>query len=620
MVVMDPNELVLANGQILDRPMTHQNGNFQIPNERSITPGYLKFLDIAYVLYKRDLKVSLDDDDYVGETGIHASHESMRTPPGYGMKQVTYLPVDNAAKCSELGLPSTWLRERDRQIYRELFRKVLSSWHVIDLKVAKNSKSGLPWLEYEVEKKIGMIRTILANERNFNIVLDGVLKKSLERLFKDLRYVIAFVHNVRWQVDKIGKQRMIADLEYALSGGKRGKLYPSDKRVVIGGVEYPEFSACRLRLIQGLSLLPAAMEQIKFSGHMKHMFVRYPKTWHHRDVNEILSRLKTDEEIEAGDVSDYDSTAHWFMFEEFLSVMAEFYSPGEVEHTRMSLQAPYVTPPVEQGGTRVWVGNPTIAADFKLRAGIRSGHPSVSCLGKLFKTAETLCIFDRMNHDVLEKMDEYLDWKRDLKIANSGDDEWDIMPIHRLKEYSVLRYGVDGKGTGHSGYFKVEREVGKGLTGKIVTRRNKDNRTRRAIPKISSRFQKTYQNERGVDSLLRKRWPIGYYARRVLYKENPACRVAEQIDDYAWKKSGLEAKHGTVDSIVTREFKMMVAQGGAIPETESDYLVVAQPDLIHYAVDESDLSQGILDSLCTKVKHDEWLSTFSKHYGGIIYG
>lgn len=615
---MEPDDLILANRQIIDRPMTHQNGNFQVPNERSTTPDYLKFLDIACTLYTRELKVSMDDDEYVGPTGVHASHESMRTPPGYGMKQVTYLPVDNAAKRKELGLPDTWLRDRDRLIFRRVFELALSSWHVIDLKVAKNSKSGLPWLEYEVDKKIEMIRTVLSNAKNFDVVLDQVLKGNLERLFKDLRYVMAFVHNVRWQVDKIGKQRLIADLEYALSGGKRGKLYPSDKRVVIGGIEYPEYSACRLRLIQGLSLLPAAMEQIKFAGHMKHMFVRFPKTWHHRSVDEILGRLKEDEEIEAGDVSDYDSTAAWFMFEEFLSVESEFYSPASVEHTRATLQAPYLSPPVEQGGKAQWVGNPTIAADFKLRAGIRSGHPSVSCLGKLFKTAETLCIYDRMNGDVLENMVDYLDWKKDLKIANSGDDEWDIMPTTRRKEYNVLRYGVDGKN--HCGYFKVEKEAGKGFIGKIITRQGNRNSTRKAIPKISSRFQKQYQNERGVDSMLRKKWPIGYYARRVLYKENPACRTAEQIDDYAWKKSGLEAKHGTIDSIVNREFKLMIAQGGAVPETEADYLVIANNDAIHYAVDESDVSKDVLDSLCKKVMHDEWLSSFSKHYRGIIYG
>lgn len=615
---MEPSELILANKQIIDRPMTHQNGNFQVPNERSTSPGYLKFLDIACTLYKRELLVSLDDGDYVGATGVHAEHDSMRTPPGYGMKQVTYLPVDNALKRKELGLPETWLRERDRSIFREVFRLALSHWHVVDLKVAKNSKSGLPWLEYEVDKKIEMIRTVLCNEKNFNYVLDAVLKKSLERLFKDLRYVMAFVHNVRWQVDKIGKQRLIADLEYALSGGRRGKLYPSDKSVVIDGVEYPEFSACRLRLIQGLSLLPAAMEQVKFSGHMKHMFVRYPKTWHHRSVDDILLSLKPEEEIEAGDVSDYDSTAAWFMFEEFLSVMGEFYSPAEVEHTRMTLQAPYLSPPVEQGGKAQWVGNPTVAADFSLRAGIRSGHPSVSCLGKLFKSAETLCIFDRMNGDVLERMEEYLDWKRDLKIANSGDDEWDIMPSHRVAEYCLLRYG--NKTTKHCGYFKVEKEAGKGFIGKIVTRTRGDNRTRRSLPKISSRFQKQYQNERGVDSLLRKKWPIGYYARRVLYKDNPACRTAEQIDDYAWKKSGLEAKHGTVDSIVEREFKMIVATGGPLPETEADYVVIANNDCIHYAVDEQDVSKAVLESICKKVMHDEWIKNFSREYRGVIYG
>lgn len=615
---MEPNELILANENIVNRPMTHQNGNFQVPNERSTSAEYIGFLDIACTLYKRELAVSLDDGGYVGPTGIHASHDSMRTIPGVGMKTVTYLPVDNSAKRAELGLPSTWLRERDRQIYREVFRKALSSWHVIDLKVAKNSKSGLPWLEYEVSKKMEMIRTVLCNEKNFGSVLDGILKRNLERLFKDLRYVMAFVHNVRWQVDKIGKQRLVADLEYALSGGKRGKMFPSDKSIVINGREYPEFSACRLRLIQGLSLLPAAMEQIKFAGHMKHIFVRYPKTWHHRDVDEILQRLSPEDEIEAGDVSDYDSTAAWFMFEEFLDVMGEFYSPAEVEHTRMTLQAPYLTPPVEHGGQKVWVGNPTVAADFNLRAGIRSGHPSVSCLGKLFKTSETLCIYDRMNGDVLEKMDEYLDWKRDLRIANSGDDEWDIMPKHRLKEYAILRYGVDGKG--HCGYFKVEKEDGKGFIGKIVQRDKGDNRTRRSLPKISSRFSKQYQNERGVDSLLRRKWPIGYYARRVLYKSNPACRTAEQIDDYAWKKSGLERKHGTIDTIVTREFKLMIAEGGVIPETEADYFVIANNDAIHYAVDEADLSKGVVDSLCKKIMHDEWLGNFSKQYGGLIYG
>lgn len=615
---MEPDDLILANKQIVDRPMTHQNGNFQVPNERSTSVEYLDFLDIACDLYNRELKPSLDDEDYVGPTGVHASHDSMRTPPAYGMKQVTYLPVNNAAKRAELGLPKTWLRERDRQIFRKVFDLALSSWHIIDLKVAKNSKSGLPWLEYEVDKKIEMIRTVLSSEKNFNIVLDSVLKGNLVRLFKDLRYVMVFVHNVRWQVDKIGKERLIADLEYALSGGKRGKLYPSDKRVVINGKEYPKFSACRLRLIQGLSLLPAAMEQIKFAGHMKHIFVRFPKTWHHRDVDEILSRLSIEDEIEAGDVSDYDSTAAWFMFEEFLSVMSEYYSPGEVEHTRMTLQAPYLSPPVEQGGSKIWVGNPTVVADFSLQAGIRSGHPSVSCLGKLLKTAETLCLYDRMNGDVLEKMEEYLDWKRDLRIANSGDDEWDIMPKNRIKEYSILRYGI--KGQGHCGYFKVEREAGKGFIGKITTRDKGDNRTRRALPKISSRFQKQYQNERGVDSLLRRKWPIGYYARRILYKSNPACRTAEQIDDYAWRRSGLERKHGTIDTIVNREFKLMIAEGGPQPETDADYLVIANSDAIHYAVDESDVSKAVLDSICKKVMHDEWLSTFSKHYGGIIYG
>lgn len=616
--MLDPDELILANAQILDRPMTHQNGNFQVPNERSTSPEYLQFLDIACRLYNRDLKPSLDSDGYVGATGVHDGFDSIRTPPAYGMKTVTYLPVDNEMKRKEMKLPLTWLRERDRQIYEKLFDIVLRSWHVIDLKVAKNSKSGLPWLEYEVDKKMEMIRTILGSERNFNIVLDGVLKENLERLFKDLRYVITFVHNVRWQVDRIGKSRLVADLEYALSGGKRGKMFPSDKRVVIGGVEYPEFSACRLRLIQGLSLLPAAMEQIKFAGHMKHMFVAFPETWHHTSVDSILARLADTDEIEAGDVSDYDSTVPWFMFEAFLKVMSAYYSPAEVEHTRMSLQAPYVTPPVERGAKKQWVGHPLLAADFKLKAGIRSGHPSVSCLGKLFKTGETLCIFDRMNGDVLEKMEEYLSWKRDLRIANSGDDEWDIMPSHRIKEYNVLRYSTDH--ATQVGYFKVEREAGKGFIGKIVQRTKGRNSTRKALPKIGSRFQKQYQNERGVDSLLRRKWPIGYYARRVLYKENPACRVAEQIDDYAWRKSGLERKHGPVDAIVEREFKLMIAEGGPLPETEADYFVLANPDAVHYAVDEKDVSKSVLDSLCKKVMHDEWLGTFSKHYGGLIYG
>lgn len=602
----DPLRGLFSNGAATHgNPLISRSSLELLPGVRSFDPRVLDFQRELSHLLNKELPVDLDDDLFT-RTGVHANFDRLRCPAGYFQSPMSYTTVDNSEYRKELGLTPGY-SERQKKIAEEFWSLIWSEANMSPVNVAKLSTGGMRRFTSDAQWKLDYAMWLLQPGR-FETMLNAVEKEDWLTLANEFETVYATYIQKRGQVDAPGKVRTVFDLEYALSGGKKGKAFPADKHVVIDGRSYDDFSAIRARVVHAGPWVINCFLQIMSSCAMKSMFDRFPGTFHVNTAEEISS-VVDGKYIFCSDVTEFDRSMSRDAIDLVHEVCLRFWDERLVKASKRLFHSPYYARPLGlEGNKGTWVMNPCDWSS-EVFAGNRSGHAWTSLIAKGNKVCETLFIIDRM-YPVLGRVDQFLKGKMPMGLVNNGDDEivWatEAKDVDRFKE---LRKDLS------IGHYVVSPEAGQVFSGLMLTR--PDPKVPKYIPmsRLQTTFEKLWVPERSIGGMHRQFWPIGVMERVSNIMTTDVGRAAWEVHMHVYKRR-MEPFFGSFTDILVTAAATIDLDPNSL--NEKDKAVLEDPTKLHYLYTQDEISDGVLAKVTAKLPLEVSEHFLKQYYRGHV--
>lgn len=577
------------------------------PGVQSFDPTFLKYLRELSETLTKEIPVMLDDDKFT-PNGVHTGFASLKCVANFGMNPMSYTPVDNREYRRELGLTPGY-NPRQAAIVKELWRIAMEEIDITRINVPKLSQGGARRFTFDVQWKLAFAEWLMEPVR-FEKVLDAIARDDWEVLANE--YEILFITYIqkRGQVDAVGKERTVFDLEYALSGGVKGRSFPADKAVAIDGVQYPDFSAVRLRVIHAGPWAVNVFLQHIFTPVLRSLFRRFPKTFHVNTFSQIESTLEG-WYVVGSDVSDYDRSMSHDAIDIPHEVMAEFWDPRLVHASKKLFYSPYYAKPLSVDGDRAeWVGDPTeTGAAGQVFAGNRSGHGGTTVFAKLNKVADSLMVIDRF-FPVLGRVREMLQWRLHIALINNGDDEEACFKDPGDRE-TYIKHRTDLK----AGHYKVEIEDGHGFSGAVLERKGPT--SYKCHARVLTSLTKSWVPERAIGGKHRPFWPIGFLDRGDNLTASSVGRAVWDIQRRTYERI-LAPKFGGYHDILRDAVAALPLNFGQY--SSKDREVLEKPAKLHYKfVADKEIHPDIVNLVTSKIPEDHVYRFVKRYYTGVIH-
>lgn len=609
-VTAEDRSLLFANGAAAHHvPLVTHKSQEMLDGIRTFDPRFLTFLDELADALDSEFEPDLDENLF-SLNGVQAGFGKLKCVSGYPQTPMSYTMTDNSSYRESLGLTSGYT-DVQRQIAEETWRLVFSVAKVTSINVPKLSGGGVRRFSHDVQWKLAIAEWLL-EPGNIEAVLTLIEKGDLLELANRFEIVVATYYQKRGQVDNLGKEREVFDLEYAISNGKKGRRFPADKRVVLDGKLWEKFSAMRMRVIHAGPWALNCILQIVATTTMQALFERFPKTFH----------VNTDEEIAAAvagryimvtDVTEFDRSMSRDAVEVPHYIMKETWDERlSTASRRLYFSSYYAKPlrPNEPGEKQkgVWVGDPLVAADHVF-AGNRSGHAFTSLVAKVNKVIDTLILINTI-YPVLGRVRAFLEHKMPMGVVNNGDDEitWALHEADIVK-FRELRKDLK------AGHYKVEAEVGAGYSGKLLVKTGPTSYT--PSPRLQTPFEKLWVHERSIGGLHRPYYPIGITTRIEDLMKTENGRKAWDVHMRVYRKC-MAPHFGDFTSILMRATSRMQFKMSYDRLSWADKAVMEDPDKIHYKVRPEDVSPEVLEKRFSKIPPRAVEGFLHKFFHGVL--
>lgn len=575
----------------------------------SFDPRYINFLQKLTENVNAEVVHELDHQGF-SLNGAHGTADNLSCIAGYMMNPMTYTAFSNAAYRDSLKLKPKY-DDRERRIALNVWRLVFSQWTPSDVKVPMKSSSGTPRYTSDAEWKKEYALWLFEPE-NLERCLTFVAKKDRQALAAEFEMIFMTYIQTRLQTESIKKERMVMDREYAMTNGKRGRLFAADKTVIIEGRKYPEMSAMRARVIQAGPWTINCILQVMFSGTMQSMFRRWPDVFH---VNspERITELINGKYIFAGDVKEYDRSMSQDALNVAHEAMAEFWDERLVQMSRDLYFAPYYCRPLELEGARgTFFGNP-FDPDSSVISGNKSGHAATSVVAKVNKVIDDLLVLDKLYGDVEGSEDLYLQGKKVIQIMNNGDDH----VIYSFDEKAVQSFRVKRQDP-KAGHYIVEEEKGQVFSGYILMKEMTSRGPQyKAHRRLLTFLERTLCPERSAGSFMRRYWPIGVYERfTTAAASNP---LGAQVLDIFLKtyRDTVAGDYGNFMSLVENALYALPTNFSGLDAASRD--VLEDPERIHYKYLDSEIDPSVLALITNKIPKAAIRHIGKRYYTGTTH-
>jgi len=603
----DGLKYVFGNGVAAhNKPLVSRAPKMVLPGVSSFDPRPMNF----QLKLRKELNdacpVKLDADLFA-TNGIHTNFDRLCTLAGYMMNPMSYTMLDNKEYRQSLGLRNGYT-PRQRAIAVNVWTAIFASYSPASVKITKKSTSGQRRNTSDHVWKYDFAVFVYESDR-FENILNAVQNKDWLLLADEFEIVFAMYIQKRDQVDTPGKPRLVFDLDYILSGGLSGHEFDADKRVVVDGKEWGEFSATRARVVHAGPWAINCLLSIISSGTMLSLFERYPTVFHVNTPEEI-ENVVNGNYVWAGDVKEYDRS----MDKEAISIAhecaSEFWDPRFVSISEMLYFSPYYSRPLDMSGTRgTWVGDPR-NLEPQVMAGNRSGHAWTSLMAKGNKVIETLFVFDSMGLEVLGNETLYLEGKGSIGIINNGDDE-----IVYTKSRELMARFQAKRADLEAGHYVVTREEGAVFSGNLLIPDAVEPLKYRATPRLHTGFEKIYVPERSIGGNFRPFWYIGVLERINNRAKHPLGEIAWEIHDRLFHDM-LAPHFGTLHSMIVDAEQHAPFSYGAL--TPADREVLEDPSKLHYKFLDTEVSDNVLDEVVSKIPFEKFEHIVKRYYSGHI--
>nr|QYF49754.1 MAG: putative RNA-dependent RNA polymerase [Guangxi cystovirus 12] len=603
----NPTSLFANARQSGKMPIVRQQAREWITGIYTFDRSNLEFLR-NFTRSLSSLKADIDDEGF-SRNGLHAGFDSIRTVAGYPQQPISALPFDNSLLLEDLGLQKK-MTSRQVLIAETLMEKIFSGLKLTAIRVPKMSTSGAVRNVSDSVYKLNYGLWVFSNNR-WDSYLTTFMSGNTDALVRDFDACITMGTNVRWQVDTPGKVRTYWDIRDILKTSTPHKREITTK-VVIDGVEYPDFAAMRTRLINQGPWTVNVMLQPFATGFMQNMFNRYPETWYPDEQN--VDKLMEGRHLWVGDVSTYDQSFSKEKIDLTHACMNKFVSDRVTKLSRQLYYSAYFTRPVgdpKDGFKAAYVGDPFDYLNDQVSAGNRSGHAFTSVLAKLWKPIDTLCKFDAIGVDVIRNMDSILQGKYVCGFLNNGDDEVVWFNDESLKKRFVSY--VDNIPQAEK-MFDVEFEIGAVYSGKVLQKVGPT--SYKGVDRIPGTFERMLCPERSIGGRMRPMWPIGILERYNSRNDHDIKEEAFRMFDFHYR-ADLERQYGSFHHLIELGVKSMPINVDG--RSYHDRLVMDDPSKIHYKVKPEDVSEDVLELSFAKLQPEFFEEYITSNYNGLIY-
>lgn len=588
------------------KPLITRMGKEVLPAVYSSDSRTLNFLRALSEQLNENLPVDLDKDGFT-KTGIHASFDKLRTVSGWMMNPMSYALKDNAAYRKELGLTSGYT-DRQRQIATNVWDLIFKNWKPAAVKITKKSSSGPRRFTTDHEWKRDFALYVYESA-NFEKILKMVDSEDWLTLANEFELLWMTYIQKREQVDTPGKPRQVFDYDYVSSSGKTGYSGPADKKVVIEGRPWDDFSCTRVRLIHAGPWAINCMLSVISSGVMQAMFVNFPTVFH-INTGEQIKELVDGHYIYASDVTEYDRSMSKDAISVPHDVCEKYWDPRWVKMSRKLFSSCYYARPLELGGqVGHWVGDPREWND-EFHMGNKSGHAWTSLIAKGNKVAETLFVFDAMGLNVLGNEETYLKGRGAINLVNNGDDE-----LIYTKDAGLMSKFKELRSVREVGHYKVDKEDGVGFSGMLMRLDEHLPLVYHPTRRLHTSFEKIYCPERAIGGFMRPYWHIGVTERINMRSSHPRGDIAWGLHDKLYHE--MMAPHfGTIINMLINAEQNAPVHFNSLTSEERD--VLEDPDKVHYKFKDGIISDKVLNAIITKIQPEEFEHLVSIYYKGHV--
>lgn len=255
---------------------------------------------------------NVDDRGRISGSGFRSNAQGLRYVSGFGQDPSTWPLVDNTALRESMGLINSAPGGLTEMIIRSVFRCFFRDLVPQPLKFRKGTSTMWPFYRQDVAFKKELALYVLS-------VMDkvGMLWKQGKFLEAFELYNMAAVTDAVYRLQsndgvsddgKVPKDRPVADMEFAVSGGRKGERRPSDRTFTGHALEHElkGFFRQRRRTAYGMSASINYTLAIIAQSVRESIYRRYPKTYHHTTRRELETHVRSCKAVIAVDVAQHD--------------------------------------------------------------------------------------------------------------------------------------------------------------------------------------------------------------------------------------------------------------------------------------------------------------------------
>jgi len=536
----------------------------------------------------------IDEEGYASRNGVIGNFHACCTDNEIWPRTIPPLP-DNSAARAELKLRSKWKTPRHKLIFEKLARLMTARWIPGNIRIARYSSSGPPHMTINAEEKKNNFLPLLANIER---VLTLIGKRDLLGLFHEFAVLIAFRVGARRQADKWDlidghwrvKPRLVPDIEYALSNGKKGSIHPAENTCL----RDMRLALSRVRTFYGMTNLVNLLIAVFFDGFRNGVFTEYAATFKQHGPPDIEAKLNKWRHHVSIDVSNHDFLIPRFIADVLFDRLREVLDPRVVDLIILAWQAPIFTPWPDTTVQHppFWIGHPLLIDTFQHWFGLPSGHYLVDFFGKFGNMGCYLCKTDDMGIEAYDNMEEILKWQDpDIGFLDQGDDA--VANFDRRDQATRFRDVLD-----IPDYYKTGVEPN-GYLGNTIFKDHIEDRKVHVSPSAVSLVVNPMVRERNLDSRFSPFWAKGFDARQAVYRPIPAYSDLTEITTKAFRDIfGYDLETA---------IKAHSNYKKALPDlTWADRLLLDDPEKIHYRFQPGDLTPSIENMFSAHIEPAEY--------------
>lgn len=613
-------------------------------------PDMLTKKEVAATATK-EYPAMVDDLGRVTGNGIRSNFYGLQHVNGYGQLPATFPLADNRRLREEAGLVNHFVEDWHRLALRTLVRRFFSNLAPVPLRLRKGSSSMGPFYEKKMPAKQDIARRALQSGRQS---AEWMMKGDYERAWLQNQCGGAYHTVYRRQSSDVitfekgvwtPKERWVADLEYAITGGEKGSWFPSSKE--LGDVDFrvPDgFFRERKRTAMGGPLGMNAVLMPIAQSCRNHVYKTYSYTFHHTTRESIQNDLRSWKFVIPADVTQHDQ--FWPTF--ILDTIAEGMADVGLQEWWVHLYLTKSRLPLYVSDVGPGLGN-LLIGDWRnpnLHVGLPSGNAFTDLEGTILMTWVYFLIQVEHTYPVLKSAfknevsaertwDAYLAGKLPIVLKDKSDDAllgWTdpaLVPaatalLEKMKDKSTDKAQI-------SPYMVVSYEHGGAFLGSILLypeSKNTENLVLigNGVSLLVNQLSPEYGVSSGVKdrSKVKRGFPgLAWDSLAAVYGSCPAYGGLMDILEFAWYKHHGESYRGYREELLRRDQQLLLQYVDQLklPIDVSDLSLaekecLADSDKAQYKYVPDDLSPGVADFLFQGLTLDEVEPFFRSAYHG----